>query len=139
MRRIAFGLVVLFLLAACTTTHIGPVGPGVTGVERRHFTSADAFIRALNQRGVRCKGGPADPHPGPTAFRYRDFDICNLANGDVLNVWIVKDAEQVYRRHFAGTHGPSYILFRANWLAILPNTAPANVVSTIRGPFRAAG
>ncbi|MDP9222453.1 MAG: PASTA domain-containing protein, partial [Actinomycetota bacterium] len=92
----------------------------------RSFRSADAWIRALNHQGVVCtpdtvaKMGPRIAH--------QDEGTCQLEDGSRVVVLIVRDARKTYERHFAGAHGPHYFLYRANWLAIVNDTAPANVV-----------
>jgi hypothetical protein len=57
----------------------------------------------------------------------------------MLNIWTVKDAEQVYRRYFAGSHGPNLYLFRDDWLVVAPASTRREAIRTIRTSFGAHG
>ena len=121
-------ILALLLLAACTHD-ASPTGP---------FQTGDDWIRALNQQGVRCRPIGLDRTPPPPRL-IDDLRYCRLDNGDTVTIWIVDNAKQMFDSRLAGSHGPRYIFYRANWLAFVPNTAPAKAVSTIRQSFKAAG
>jgi hypothetical protein len=101
----------------------------------RPFPSASAWIRALNRRGIACSPvrniGPQIGH--------QDAEGCRLSDGSLLTVLIVKNAKRAYQNHYAGSYGPTYHFFRANWVVNVPNTAPAKAVVVIRQSFGASG
>ncbi len=121
-------ILALLLLAACTHD------ASLTGP----FKTGDDWIRALNQEGVRCRPFGLE-HPPPPPRLIEDVRNCHLDNGDTVTIWIVDDAKQMFDSRLAGSYGPRYIFYRANWLAFVPNTAPAKAVSTIRQSFKATG
>jgi hypothetical protein len=142
--RLLIPVLALVMLVACTSdgghdhssVKYGGNLPYST-VPTGPFRSARSWIRALNQQGVPCRRTTSE-HPPPVPFLFRDLGYCRLDNGDTVTVWIVGNATRIMS-HLAGNRGPGYVFYRDDWLALVPVTAPANVVSTIRQSFHAAG
>jgi hypothetical protein len=103
----------------------------------RTFKSAGQWIQTLNKDGVDCR--PAT-HPGQGAEPAGPQPAaCELANGDRLTVLIVNNAAQTYQKQFSKTKTSQRVLYGANWIVIVPKSAPPQSIQTIQDKFHARG
>ena len=135
----------LFLgVAACDRASepgADPAGAAFTSVGSGE---AAKLIEDLNERlkpADRCTDDApymAEDYAG--RIRNRSTAACRFSDGAPLVVYVVRNGQKTFERHFAYQRGPSYHLFGPDWVAEAYISTPDAALEVLRGqePYETA-
>ncbi len=128
-------------LVACDPSPQSQQGSARTATKDDHGAAA-RLIEDLNSHlkpSSRCD--IRDPHLTTgyaESVPSQDAARCRFKNGVPLDVVIVRNGKETYRRH-GRTFAPNYYLYGPTWFVIAPLGTPQQALDTLRYEFGAVG
>lgn len=103
---------------------------------------AALLLENLNTRLIpshRCTDEPDLAASYEERIRNRDTAACRFSNGSPLVVYVVRNGQKTYERHFAYQRGPSYFLHGPTWVVIADLMTPREALDVLRDDLGATG